>query len=490
MYLSDFLRGGQTLQGEAGPYAIAANDLLEVNQFGQLSTVTVSDYAAVSAANTAAVAVTTAYAYGQLSLAAQVTFINPADGSIFIPAAINSTTQGLQVFKYSPAGTLLGQGTLDSSAVGLTSVSVVQLSNGNLAWIYSLSGTVYFLVTDTNLQIIVAKTSIAASTATNSVSVVALSGGGFALCVFTTVWRYAIYTNAGGVTSAVADITGAPSTMIQSEAALLSNGNVAFAIMGGTFPTFGFAVYTAAGAAAVAWTTCLSGGVAESVGISALSGYFCIGCENESVTNFLVYNNAGAQQSSTLAGTGQVGLTNDGTYFWGSSTNGSAGGEVVRIPTTGSSVVQSTITAAVALYNLVYDHGFLIGRNAGATYVFQTQTNGAALLCSTFAQSILPGLAAWQPCGDFCLFMYEPPAQFAVLKYLNTAIEGVSSSAVAAGNAGTIIPFSHGGGSGKNGYPCNPILGTVGKGFDHSASGIVGNKGTMLGNSVALEGII
>jgi len=60
MYLSDFLRGGQTLQGEAGPYAIAANDLLEVNQFGQLSTVTVSDYAAVSAANTAAVAATTA----------------------------------------------------------------------------------------------------------------------------------------------------------------------------------------------------------------------------------------------------------------------------------------------------------------------------------------------------------------------------------------------------------------------------------------------
>lgn len=59
MYISNFLGNQTTLQGIAGSAAINANDLIEINQAGQLQSVKVADYSAISASGTSIVAKTT-----------------------------------------------------------------------------------------------------------------------------------------------------------------------------------------------------------------------------------------------------------------------------------------------------------------------------------------------------------------------------------------------------------------------------------------------
>jgi len=129
-----------------------------------------------------------------------------------------------------------------------------------------------------------------------------------------------------------------------------------------------------------------------------------------------------------------------------------------------------------------YDRGYILTLG----YVFYI--NPSTKVC-TVAGTGLRGayqiIIGW----DFSIIAVTISA-FSIQKYLPMSIMGVSQQSIAAGNTGTNVLYSHGGGAGKNGYPCNSILGTVGKSFDHSAATIVGNKGTLLGSSVALEGVI
>ena len=105
-YLSDYLGGGKTLQGKAGATAINANDLLALNADGQLSTVSVSDCAAVANAGSAVIAPTTINSYGQSENFYSNPFVNPSDGSIFVGAPYLPGGYGVQISKYTASGAL------------------------------------------------------------------------------------------------------------------------------------------------------------------------------------------------------------------------------------------------------------------------------------------------------------------------------------------------------------------------------------------------
>lgn len=501
MLLSDVLKGGQTLQGRAGSLAINANDLLLTNNYGQLYSVNVSDYAAVASAGTTIVANTTVSGAAATMSCRKEVLVNPADASIFVAAAGSGS---LVLYKYSAAGALLGSVNLGSGIPG--NVAVAQLSNGNLAIVWgTASGALTFAITDTNLNIIIASTVIVPGAALVNAyfDLIALSGGGFAVSYSQSGGVYlAIYTNTGGVTSAGALIASSPAATPASRMAQLSNGNIAVAIASTTASnSVGYAVFSAAGSSVVSYTTLDTTtntyGIFYPV-ISTVSGYFCIGGIDGAGARAVAYvlSNVGVLQGSPYAQTVGVTLSSvfklitDGTNF-----EFVVAGYIAFIPVTGSGYVTTSAYSAGAV-DAVYDHGIIVVTTSSNIYVFQMLSSGSAQLLSSFSISgfTTNNYMTARAVGDFSVLILglptTPATLFAVEKYMNTSIVGVSQQTVAAGNSGALVAYRHGGGAGKNGYPCNAILGTVGKGFNHSAATIVGNTGTMLGNSVALEGII
>lgn len=507
MFLSDLLKGGQTLQGQAGSLAINANDLLETNQFGQLFTVKCSDNAAVGNAGGTPVPKTTVSSFTGGASLNKESFRNSADGSIFMTAPYLSSNEGLELYKFNSAGALLGSIILDAATASPNDVTVQQLTSSNLVVVWQEGGSAYFAIVGTGLNVIVAKTAITSG----APSAISLSGGGFSIVTISggAAPQIAIYSNTGASVLAPTTVAGAATNAVQSIPSQLSNGNIVVVCTYGA--SLGQIIYTAAGTVVAAYTT-FNTTVANpsSASISTLDGVYCFAVCNQAGGDLIyIFNNSGTQEgttfnSSTFGGipTGyfNCAAVNDGTNFWvcfGNALGGAGGnGAVIYAPTTGSGYVASLLPQAAGTSNFVamYELGFLIiyGSSGPVLYVCQLTSSGQALLVGTVSLTLTSGdTASVISAGDFSVLLGQGvTSAFAVVKYLNTAIVGVAQQAVAAGNAGTLLTYSHGGGAGKNGYLCNPIIGTVGKGFNHSATNIVGNTGTMLGNSVALEGII
>jgi len=147
----------------------------------------------------------------------------------------------------------------------------------------------------------------------------------------------------------------------------------------------------------------------------------------------------------------------------------------------------------IAYPDAICERGFLVVMQyVGTTgQIYQLTAAGVATLFTSISLSLGGGGGTYlvlKAVGDFSVFIGQENgvSSFTVQKYLNTAIVGVSQSTIPAGNAGTIIPYS----MGPGGYPCNGVLGSVGKGFNHSATNVIGNTGTILGNSAAFAGIV
>lgn len=500
MLLSDVLKGGQTLQGKAGPLAINANDLLLTNSNGQLCTVAVSDYAAVANAGAAIVAATTVSSYAAVMSCRKEVFVNPADSSIIVAA---DTSAGLILCKYSGTGALLGSVSFSTASPG--NVAIVQLSNGNLAIFWgTAAGSLSFAIIDTNLDIIVGSTVIVPGTALINAyfDVIALSGGGFAVSYSQSGGVYlAIYTNTGAVTSAGTLIASSPTTTPASRLTQLSSGNIAVAVAStASSDSLGYSIFSAAGASVVGYTILDTTANSEGImypAIATVSGYFCVGGVDGDGTRAVAYvmSNAGVLQGSPYA----YAIGGSASTFYKMVTDGTnfefvVSGYIAFIPVTGSGYVTTSAYTAQPM-DAVYDRGFIVVTINSTVYAFQILSNGGAQPVASFSLSGFSAstIMTAKAVGDFAVLILGLSSSgtlFAIEKYLNASIVGVSQQAVAAGNAGTLVSYAHGGGTGRNGYPCNPILGTVGKGFNHSGSNIVGNTGTMLGNSVALEGII
>ena len=515
MYLSDFLKGGQTISAPARNEAISANSLVQLGGFGNnvgLIPVTCADNAAVSASGSAVVASTTVSSHPITNAGNNqcVSYVG-ADGSIFIATNSAASSVGLMVYKYSASGSLLSSATL--SALTLTNLSISTLSNGNLVACYTTVATpynVYFTIFDKNLNIVVAETLVGAFVGSNPGSnlyALPLTGGGFALAYnISTGVALAIYSNAGAQVYAPTLIAGTAAQNsgtglgASTSMANLSNGNIVVVIEDSYALTDGFAIFTPAGAAVVALTSIGAPSVtavAVCPAVSVLaSGYFCVGISATSSSSFVaVFSNAGTLQGagfSTPSG-GVPFLVNDGVNFWGFF-----GSNILYlIPSSGAANCKSnTLTALTAgIHFIRYDpSGFIFASTNGTSIQVIDILNSTNPICSALITALASGSTWVVPSGDFTALVVGQSAAgvagFMQLKYSNSAIVGVSQQTIASNNAGTKIALTHGGGVGKNGYPIGAIVGTVGKGFDHSAANIIGNKGTLYGSSVVLEGII
>jgi hypothetical protein len=508
MLLSDFLKNGATLQGKAGIGAINANDLLLINALGQLYPVSVSDNAAVGNAAASIVANTVLTNFALTTSAKKELFVNPVDGSYFLAAPYLTTNCGLTLFKYSSAGALLGSVIIDSTALTTQCPIISQLSNGNLcvSWaFYPTSPGLYFAIVDTNLNIVVAKGASIGAIASQYYDQIALTGGGFAVALpMPGGTNLAIYTNTGGVTFASTLIPSTPTTGQAISMAQLSSGNIAIAINSGVAASaLGHVIRTVAGVAVLAYTVLDTATSAGNVypAISTMTGFYCCAIGDGTQVVGSVLNNAGALQggaftgpsgSGGTTGSGGVAVVNDGVNFWAvyNTTTATIQG-VAMLPTSGTGFVSTPWTTAGSLgsFNIFLERGVIVVVGTSTNHVLNLLSSGKALLFSSANNlaGLTSALVTARPSGDFSFVMFNvaTTCNFGVQKYMNAAVVGIAQTTIAAGNANLLVPYS----MGPGGYPCNPTLGTVGKGFDHSATNLIGNKGTILGNSASLKGI-
>jgi len=495
--LSQIIKNGQTLQAPAGPLAINQNDLVALGGSPvQLYSVNAADYAAVASAGSTPVAMTTYSSYGcnNTGVRNQIV-VNAADGSIFIADAYLSGSGGLEVWKYSLAGAALANVIIDVTANATTAPQIVQLANQNFAVMWVNTNNVYFAILDQYLNIVVAKTLIGATGVNPGPNpyLLALSGGGFAV-TYTIPGApggvyLAILTNAGAVTYGPQAIPGTASqnsgTSLGAAArtAQLSNGNIAVAILDSNTHILGFAIYTVAGALAVAYTA-LSGATAGSVAgypeISVLNGVFCVSTGvnvNAATAAAYVLSNGGVVQGApfTFAGANfSSRLINDGVNFWFQY-----GTTMVKVPVNGAGYVSTALTAGGEMF---FERGLIVVATGSAANVYSIGASGNVWLVSSAA--LTSGSQVKAGIGDFCAIGMNT-GKFNITKYLNASVLGLAQNAVAAGNAGTMVSINEGPG----GYICNAILGTPGKAYNHSTAPIVGNQGTMFNSSVTMKGI-
>jgi hypothetical protein len=501
MFLSDFIKNGAQLQAQAGSLAIAANDLTAIAAaVNQLFSCQTADFAAVANQGAQVFPTTTVTGFIAQNMRNSIYF-NQADGSIFAMAPYLTAANGMKVFKYLPNGTLYNSALLDSTNSTMLSPTIAKLSNGNYVCVWAINaGSVYFAIVDQYLNVVVPKTAVSAYDVTaNPFHAIALSGGGFAIAYSNSNPCNVVYDNTGAVVKAAGTLTNAAAFGVAVSITLvqLSNGNLAYGIASGsTGKLLGHAITSAAGAN-VLQVTLLDTGTGSSttrVAISAMANYYGVALLTSSNFKACVLSLAGALQGAEFtdaAGGGgpnpDMKLLNDGSVFWGIYDTGSNSINIAGIPTTGGAgVVTTGFSGLSAHQNLdaVIERGFIVFQTGGACTV--VQTNGAAnavYLVNQFnADSSHGGMKLLT---DFSFIGWGPGSQMTGYKYLNTAIVGIAQQAVAAGNAGTVVTVNPGPGA----YPCNALVGTVGKAYDHSASAIVGNKGTMFGNSASMKGV-
>lgn len=501
-------RSGQLLQGVAGPGAINANDLIQLNIGGQLSSVKVSDYAATANAGSFAVAVTQTTAAGWgTDTSHKHALVNPADGSFYVVDTTQTNNTFVQLLKYAYNGALIGSVQVANDQLA-NAPQIDMLSNGNVvvAWGTVTGTAIKYAIYDANLNVVKVATSFATYNANPgpNLSLLALSGGGFALSWTSAAAGVliAVLTNAGGTTLAATSVAGVPAQNsgtnlgAWTRLANLSNGNIAMALYDGKLNSLGYAIFTAAGAVATPYTVVATAGsnvASWCPEISVMAGFFAVSspAANSSTTILAgVISTAGVLQGAAYtAGGSGASLTNDGANFW-LFTSVSTTNSIVKLPTSGTGYTAFTqAIGSLTPSALSYDNGYLIGVTGSGTIFAAQISNGTPNQMRTFSGFPIGRMVI--PVGDACVLVvgYSNtggfPGQFAIAKYADAAIAGVAQSSVAAGNAGAVVSYA----IGPAGYPINPIMGKVGKAFDNSATNVIGNKGVMMGLGVTLRGI-
>ena len=502
MFTSNFLKNGTTLQGQAGNLPINSGDLLMLNSAGQLYSADVSDYAAIGNIGATCIPVTTVSEGFFVIRTRKEIAVNASDASIFSigPSGIFGST--LTVNKYSSAGTLITSATIPyetQPAVGI----IQQLSNGNLVVLTGTQGVaLVFQIFDQNLNTIGSLTTVTATLVSGGIycDLIPLSGGGFAVSYGLAGGVYlAIYTNTGSITFSPTVISGTPTTALAVRMAQLSSGNIAIAIVSSvTNKSVGHTIISATGSSILSYAVLdsfTSSGAAYPE-ISMLAGYYCIGANDGTNSVAYILNNAGSLQGSAFSASGSstnfTKLVNDGVNFEFLYSPSSYVINGAFLPTSGSGYVISVIQSIGNIGDAFNDSRGNIVLQAGAdVYVLNVLNSGIILTVASSASIAGNISSSIRNINDFAVLIFTsnssvPQVQISAQKYFNTSIVGVSQSTLSSGNSGTIIPYS----MGPGGYPCNQVIGSIGKSFDNSATNIVGNKGTIMGNGVALVGIV
>lgn len=488
--LSDFIRS--PLPSFTAGEILSKNDLLELYSDGAVYRCRNSDFAAQ--ANTGSVLTATAGA-SDTSGAALISptskfstaILRTSDGSIY---QFESTGGGAVIDKYTATYTKIGSVNPDTSAHTMLG-QLYLLSNGNILLIFQdnsvTTNSSYYIYTPQLIQ--VTGTTFGVSV---SYGAIALSGGGFA--VGTATPAVLIKDNTG---TTVATITpgGAPTSITQ-----LSSGDILITYNNGGTTFFG--VWSVTGTVVVAATTST---VAQStvLDVSIMSGFFAIAFTSSVCA---VFNNALVKQGATITKAAVSSVTrrpihNDGTQFYFITGSGTSTCNVTVITTAGANTLLTMgvfAAAQVGPWDVIFLSGniVVISNNSAtvptvAQFLIYNAKIGAVVSAPAtfFSNSIFDvGVGGISFAEDSVVFMYGSASGAITItltagyKFLNTAIVGVATAAATLGASVVVDPTL--------GYKAiNAVGGSLTKAFDHSATNIHGNKGTIVNTVVALQGI-
>lgn len=527
MNISDYITSqNDTFKVKTG-VAIAVNDLLEFGPDGRAYPVGTTDYAAV--ANCTYGAAQTSEATGRIVAQTQIVasqtqayhrqaLLVGEDGSLYT-CTHSGAGVGIMLTKYSASGALVNKVTPIGTGAYFNHQSFF-LSNANICVIAGLdNGVITFAIYDTLLNTIKSATNLTAAQNSSFFSSCALSGGGFAVIYqlgsTPLQSRFASYDNAGNVaTTDFAVWTRTGTNGIQCHRMVqLSDGNLAVAVYSqNTVSSIGlfYAVLSTVGALVKAFTNLdTTGAVGYIPEISAMSGKFAVAKANgTNMLAFVLDNSGNLQGSGFTAITGATSvqnnlkLLNDGVQFWVLwSRDSDSKVCLTKLPITGTGYVTTTVTTTNTQYshyidafaenglivavsssnNSVLNQMWVISADTG-TLVSASGTGFGVVASSN--SGVNPRVV---PVGDFafaCMYDYGGSAQtnLTLGKYANTAVIGKSNfSAV----EDALVSVSQKAG----GYGINEIKGNPSKAFNHSATNIVGNTGTLMKHGVVLKGI-
>lgn len=508
--------------------AVAVNDLLQLGPDGRAYPVKCADYAAVANCTygTAQTSAATGMIVAQTQVVAAQTqayhrqaLLQGADGSLYAATASTGNT-GIMLTRYSPAGLFISQ-VLVISGSNYVNHQAFFLSDGNICVIAGVnSSAISFAIYDPRLNLVKTATALSQFHYGDYFSACALADGGFAV-----IYQYAstpleskfvTYDNTGTVVTAPITVWTRTGTAVTQYHRLmrLSNGNLVVAVQStNTASSIGlyYAVFSSTGTVVKAFTNLnASVNYAYIPEISVMAGYFAVSKSDGANVIAFVFDNAGNLQGSgfSAASSGSsaqntLKLLNNGTDFWLLWSRVSDSKVcLTKIPITGTGYTTTVVTTTETQYNHFFDafaeNGLIVavsqtGINSLAPVLWViNQATGFLVSTSTTAFGVNTGSYNGKnqrviPVGDFafaCLYDYASTAStnLAVGKYANSAVLGCAN---ASANAATLVPTSQRAG----GYAINPVNGSPSKSFDHSATNIVGNRGTIMNYGAVLKGV-
>ena len=519
--------GVQTFNLLAGG-AINANDIVQLSPDGRAYPIECTDYAAV--ANCTYGTNQTNAATGLIVAQTQVVATNPIahyrqallrgdDGSIYTFTA-QSTSGGLTLSKYSASCILLAKVDVETSTNQYYSHQMFFLSNGNIC-VFAARASGYptsFAIYDTNLMAIKSLTTIATAASVYS-SACALAGSGFAVVFQPSATQplsqLCTYDNAGNaVLPATAIWTRTGTSGVQfHQMAQLSDGNLVVTVgSANTGSSIGLfhGVVTTSGGSVLAFSNLSTETPYFIPELSVLDGYYAVSTICGTQQKAFVFANTGVLQGVPFTGDASGStisrqkLLNDGSNFYLLWPRNSDSKEVLtKIPVTGTGYITTDVTlAGISQFSTFIDafceRGLIVvvsqnpATNAIPVLWVIDASTGTLLSKSGTSFGVLPGSGSGQyhrvvPGGDFsfiCMYEYTGAAStnLFVGKYASTAILGIAQQSANGGNLVRVAGV-------LGAYAANYARGTASKAFDHSATNVNGNKGTLLNYGCVLKGL-
>jgi hypothetical protein len=497
---------GGALALQAG-MALAAKDLLTIDEDGLAYKVT--DAAFVTSPNAgASIIANTSPISANFSLARPPIALPDGTFVVYNDDATNSR----HVFsRYSRAGALLRQETFNYTAP-LSRASFFTLSNGNLAFVWINVSELRYRVFSPTLDTVVGNTLVEPAL-TTGLSAIPLSGGGFAVlwsrAVSTTSdTRFAIYDNAGAPVLAPTTLLNTPAGGIEpSPLAQFANGNIL--VIARPFPAgqqMRMGVFTATGSVVTAFAPWApgAGDDAHPRDVSVLGNAAALAWTISGTRKLVVVNQLGAQQGATVTVANVQdelgGISHDGADFLALTfTNGTRFAQVTRLPATGTGAVTRTLNQtptnfvnATGSGVLFLDNEFVLTYGIPSTGVFCARIglDGTVVNAFNFTLALVGNYHTPPvPLGPGVIIISHGTTggfwsgAFSVRRYRSCAIQGVA--AAAAVRLATVQAI------GANGtFECNPIVCTTPTNFNHNATNVIGQRGTLYPRGVAFRGLV
>jgi hypothetical protein len=440
--------------------------------------------------------------------------VKDSSGNLYI-FANTSSYSNITIYKYSPAGALLGS--VGAVALGTQTTYATYgaqlriLSDGNILALWCDNDTgqkLKFAVLSPTLTVVKTATNIGNGPYGPSVGLTTLSGGGFAVVYddysTNTQLKFATFNNAGTAVVAPTTIKTNAAGGAYAWATALSDGNLVVAYNQSSDHSYG--VFTPAGAVVSAFTQLSTYGGGTWSELSAMAGTFCVAMTTTGGAglSYRVCSNNGTvlgTQTVTSANAATSWpnhkLLNDGTNYYGVYADSTAAQvRLVQVPAAGTSKVDMLLSSINPIGSL----DAYLQANAVVWAVIRNDTQPPQYGVNALDGAVLTAAAALgtNPVGSgsrtitamdgesstlASYFSHSSTASCRIIrkKVFNTAIMGVADYAASAGQTVGVLYTA-------GAYRASGLNLSAPLTFDHLATNIPGNKGTLLPISAVLKG--